>query len=235
MTIAPPLLATVLRRVVDQTSTPLLSTASARPTTVCSRWRPHSGVTVSDEDDPAFRGDVAGTPGARNRPRREARQSWSRCATGAASHADAWVSADARQLAARQDGHSRRRSELGRLIAAAGRSGAVFVLDRASKSRSATCRLRARRCSTSGASRPLPNTSGDRMIITVDPGTGGSHAATMMCDFSAGYTCINASIEHERTRKHPGGIQNTWPSRAGICPRSDLSPEEQRVLNPPRR
>jgi glutamate N-acetyltransferase/amino-acid N-acetyltransferase len=81
----------------------------------------------------------------------------------------------------------------GRLIAAAGRSGAHFVLDHASV-RIGDIDLfvngvpfdeRAESASTVLAQK--------QMVITVDLGTGGSHEATMWtCDFSAEYVKINA-------------------------------------------
>jgi glutamate N-acetyltransferase/amino-acid N-acetyltransferase len=114
--------------------------------------------------------------------------------TGAASPADAWLAA--RTIAnsplvktAIHGGDP----NWGRLIAAAGRSGAAFDLNRASVSIGSVPLF------TSGV--PHDERSDDaakvlaakEMAITVDLGTGGRHDATMWtCDFSADYVRINA-------------------------------------------
>lgn len=81
----------------------------------------------------------------------------------------------------------------GRLIAAAGRSGAHFVLDRAS------VRIGDIDLFVHGvpyderADAAATVLQATQMVITVDLGTGGSHDATMWtCDFSAEYVKINA-------------------------------------------
>ena len=121
-------------------STPLPSTASARPTTACSRWRPATPASrCRDEDDPAFLEAMIAVAGhlAREivRGGEGATKLVTMRVTGAASHGDAWLAV--RTLAnsplvktAIHGGDP----NWGRLIAAAGRSGAAFVLDRASVS-----------------------------------------------------------------------------------------------------
>ncbi len=81
----------------------------------------------------------------------------------------------------------------GRLIAAAGRSGAYFVLDHAS------VRIGDIDLFVNGvpfderADAAATVLQQKQMVITVDLGTGGSHEATMWtCDFSAEYVKINA-------------------------------------------
>jgi glutamate N-acetyltransferase/amino-acid N-acetyltransferase len=81
----------------------------------------------------------------------------------------------------------------GRLIAAAGRSGARFVLDAASV-RIGDVDLFVHGVPfderAPAAARVLEQ---ERMVITVDMGTGGGHEATMWtCDFSEEYVTINA-------------------------------------------
>jgi glutamate N-acetyltransferase/amino-acid N-acetyltransferase len=114
--------------------------------------------------------------------------------TGAASHGDAWLAA--RTIAnsplvktAIHGGDP----NWGRLIAAAGRSGAKFVLDRAS--------VRIGDVAVFVTGVPHDERADDaaavlqakEVTVTVDLGTGGSHQATMWtCDFSAEYVKINA-------------------------------------------
>lgn len=81
----------------------------------------------------------------------------------------------------------------GRLIAAAGRSGAQFVLD------SASVRIGDVDLFVQGvpfderAEAAATVLEQERMVITVDLGTGGGHEATMWtCDFSEEYVTINA-------------------------------------------
>ena len=113
---------------------------------------------------------------------------------GAASHADAWLAA--RTIAnsplvktAIHGGDP----NWGRLVAAAGRSGAAFVLDRASVS-IGDIPLFARGVPHDDRARAAADVLKAREItVTVDLGTGGDQQATMWtCDFSAEYVKINA-------------------------------------------
>jgi glutamate N-acetyltransferase/amino-acid N-acetyltransferase len=88
----------------------------------------------------------------------------------------------------------------GRLVAAAGRSGAAFVLDRASVAigpadpRAPQVELFARGVPhDERADEAAALLRGTEVTVTVDVGAGGTHAATMWtCDFSAEYVRINA-------------------------------------------
>jgi glutamate N-acetyltransferase/amino-acid N-acetyltransferase len=81
----------------------------------------------------------------------------------------------------------------GRLVAAAGRSGARFVLDRASV-RIGDVDLFVTGVPYDERSEAAATVLQDKQVaITVDLGTGGAHEATMWtCDFSAEYVKINA-------------------------------------------
>lgn len=81
----------------------------------------------------------------------------------------------------------------GRLVAAAGRSGARFVLDRASV-RIGDVDLFVTGAPYDERSEAAATVLQDKQVaITVDLGTGGAHEATMWtCDFSAEYVKINA-------------------------------------------
>ena len=114
--------------------------------------------------------------------------------TGAASHADAWLAA--RTIAnsplvktAIHGGDP----NWGRLIAAAGRSGAAFVLDRASVSIGDVPLFVTGVPHDERARRAAAVLRQPELTVTVDLGTGGAHDATMWtCDFSAEYVRINA-------------------------------------------
>jgi glutamate N-acetyltransferase/amino-acid N-acetyltransferase len=157
-----------------------------------------SGVRVTRPDDPVFRAALVEVAGhlAREivRGGEGATTLVTVRVTGAASRADAWRAARAIANSplvktAIHGGDP----NWGRLVAAAGRSGAAFVLDRASVSmgpvalfvRGVPFDHRA-----AEAAEYLENSAVD---VTVDLGTGGPHAATMWtCDFSAEYVRINA-------------------------------------------
>jgi glutamate N-acetyltransferase/amino-acid N-acetyltransferase len=114
--------------------------------------------------------------------------------TGAASHGDAWLAV--RTLAnsplvktAIHGGDP----NWGRLIAAAGRSGAAFVLEHASVTIGTVPMFVNGVPFDERSAQAAAVLRGDRMTITVDLGTGGTADATMWtCDFSAEYVRINA-------------------------------------------
>ncbi|MEO8069786.1 MAG: bifunctional glutamate N-acetyltransferase/amino-acid acetyltransferase ArgJ [Acidobacteriota bacterium] len=114
--------------------------------------------------------------------------------TGAASHADAWLAA--RTIAnsplvktAIHGGDP----NWGRLIAAAGRSGAAFDLDRASVSIGTVPVFVHGTPHDERAAAAAVELRASEVTVTVDMGTGGEHSATMWtCDFSAEYVRINA-------------------------------------------
>ena len=114
--------------------------------------------------------------------------------TGAESDADAWLAA--RTIAnsplvktAIHGGDP----NWGRLVAAAGRSGAAFVLDRASVSVGPVAVFASGVPHDERASDAAAVLQEKAVTVAVDLGTGGPHEATMWtCDFSAEYVRINA-------------------------------------------
>jgi glutamate N-acetyltransferase/amino-acid N-acetyltransferase len=114
--------------------------------------------------------------------------------TGAASRDDAWLAA--RTIAnsplvktALHGGDP----NWGRLVAAAGRSGAAFELDRASVTIGPVQVFVAGVPHDERADDAARVMQENEIAVAVDLGTGGSHAATMWtCDFSADYVRINA-------------------------------------------
>ena len=197
--IAPTVLMSALTRVVDQTFNAITVDGECSTNDcVFAMASGHSGVIVSSADDPAFLEAMTAVAGhlAREivRGGEGATKLVTLRVTGAASHADAWLAA--RTIAnsplvktAIHGGDP----NWGRLIAAAGRSGAAFVLERASVSIGAVPLFVNGVPFDERSEQAAGVLAGDRMIITVDLGTGGSHDATMWtCDFSAEYVRINA-------------------------------------------
>src|SRR5262249_49403350 len=152
-----------------------------------------SGVTISRDDDPALlepMRDVAGHL-AREivRGGEGATKLVTVHVTGAKTHGDAWLAA--RTIAnsplvktAIHGGHP----NWGRLVAAAGRSGAAFVLERASVSIGAVPLFVTGAPHDERADAAATVLRDKNITVTIDLGTGGSYAATMWtCDFSADY------------------------------------------------
>jgi glutamate N-acetyltransferase/amino-acid N-acetyltransferase len=157
-----------------------------------------SGVTITRDDDPAILEPLTAVAGHLAREIVRGGEGATKLVTvrvtGAASHADAWLAA--RTIAnsplvktAIHGGDP----NWGRLVAAAGRSGAAFDIDGASVRigdvplfvKGVPHDERAERAAQVLASREI--------TVTVDLGTGGAHQATMWtCDFSAEYVKINA-------------------------------------------
>ena len=182
-------------------STRSRSTASARRTTACSRWRPaHRASTITRDDDPALLEALARRrrpSGARDRARRRGRDQARHRARHRRGDAGRRVAggADDRELAARQDGDSWRRSELGpphrggrpigRGVRARSRVGRRSAPCRSSSNgvphdeRAADAADRARRQRTSRS--PSTSAPADRTTATM-----------WTCDFSAEYVRINA-------------------------------------------
>jgi glutamate N-acetyltransferase/amino-acid N-acetyltransferase len=114
--------------------------------------------------------------------------------TGAATHDDAWLAA--RTIAnsplvktAIHGGDP----NWGRLVAAAGRSGAAFLLDRASVAVGPVQVFVSGVPHDERAEQAAQVMQEHEITVAVDLGTGGAHAATMWtCDFSAEYVRINA-------------------------------------------
>jgi glutamate N-acetyltransferase/amino-acid N-acetyltransferase len=114
--------------------------------------------------------------------------------TGAASDADAWMAARAIANSplvktAIHGGDP----NWGRLVAAAGRSGAAFVLDGARVQIGSLVLFENGRPFDELAPKAAEYLTGTNLAIEVNLGTGGAFTATMWtCDFSADYVKINA-------------------------------------------
>jgi len=81
----------------------------------------------------------------------------------------------------------------GRLVAAAGRAGVPFNLDRAAVTIGSVVLFKNGQPFDAAAPEAADHLRGKEVTIQVDLGTGGSHEATMWtCDFSAEYVRINA-------------------------------------------
>ena len=197
--VAPAVLQGALRRVADETFNAITVDGECS-TNDCLFLLASgaSGVTIERDDDPALleglravsqflaREIVRGGEGATKLVTVRI--------TGAATHEDAWLAA--RTIAnsplvktAIHGGDP----NWGRLVAAAGRSGAAFVLD------SATVAVGPVQVFVSGvphderADEAAAVMQQKELTVSVDLGTGGAHVATMWtCDFSAEYVRINA-------------------------------------------
>jgi len=197
--VAPAVLQAALRRVADETFNAITVDGECSTNDcVFLLASGASGVTIERDDDPAL---LAGLRAVSEFLAREIVRGGEGATklvtvriTGAASHEDAWLAA--RTIAnsplvktAIHGGDP----NWGRLVAAAGRSGAEFVLDRA------TVAVGPVQMFVSGV--PHDERAGEaaavmqqkELTVSVDLGTGGGHSATMWtCDFSAEYVRINA-------------------------------------------
>jgi glutamate N-acetyltransferase/amino-acid N-acetyltransferase len=197
--IEPSVLDRALRHVVDRTFNAI--TVDGEPSTndtVFALASGQAGVTVDRADDPVFLDALTAVAGHLAREIVRGGEGATKLVTvqvtGAASETDA-------KLAARAIANSPLVKTAvhggdpnwGRLVSAAGRSGAAFVLDRASVSIGNVDLF------VKGV--PHDERAGDaarvlaaqEVAVTVDLGAGGAHAATMWtCDFSAEYVRINA-------------------------------------------
>ncbi len=114
--------------------------------------------------------------------------------TGAATDADAWMAARAvaNSLLVKTAIHGAD-PNWGRLVAAAGRSGALFVLDAARVCIGDLVLFEGGRPFDERASQAAAYLQGTDLAIEVDLGTGGVHRATVWtCDLSKMYVQINA-------------------------------------------
>ena len=157
-----------------------------------------SGVKITRDDDPAFIDALKAVSGRLAREIVRGGEGATKLitvrVTGGQSHADAWLAvrtiANSPLVKTAIHGGD---PNWGRLVAAAGRSGAAFELDRAS------VRIGEVPLFVSGvphddrASAAAGVLKAAEVTVTVDLGTGGRHEATMWtCDFSADYVKINA-------------------------------------------
>ena len=196
--VAPPVLARVLARVTDETFNAITVDGECSTNdTVFLLASGRSGVTVTRDDDPALLEPLREAAGwlAREivRGGEGATKLVTVRTTGAATAADAWLAA--RTIAnsplvktAIHGGDP----NWGRLIAAAGRSGAAFVLDRASVSIGPVPLFVQGVPFDERADAAADVLAQPEVTVTVDLGTGGGHAATVWtCDLSAEYVRIN--------------------------------------------
>jgi glutamate N-acetyltransferase/amino-acid N-acetyltransferase len=198
-TVAPAVLAGALRRVVDDTFNAItVDGESSTNDAVFLLASGQSGVTVTSEDDPIFLSALREVAGHLAREIVRGGEGATKLitvrVTGAESKSDA-------RLAARTLANSPLVKTAihggdpnwGRLISAAGRSGAAFVLDQASVSIGDVHLFVQGTPHDDRADDAATVLEGSEITVTVDLGTGGAHDATMWtCDFSAEYVRINA-------------------------------------------
>jgi glutamate N-acetyltransferase/amino-acid N-acetyltransferase len=197
--VEPAVLAGALRRVVDATFNAITVDGECSTNDcVFALASGESGIAIERDDDPRLiepmmavarhlaREIVRGGEGATRLVTMQV--------TGAATHDDAWLAArtisNSPLVKTAINGGD---PNWGRLIAAAGRSGAAFDLDRASVSIGDVALFVAGVPHDERADAAAKVLMTPELTITVDLGTGGSHQATMWtCDFSAEYVRINA-------------------------------------------
>jgi glutamate N-acetyltransferase/amino-acid N-acetyltransferase len=197
--VSPAVLAGALRRVTDETFNAITVDGECSTNDcVFALASGRSGVKVTREDDPAFLEALGAVAGHLAREIVRGGEGATKLitvqVTGAASPDDA-------RLASRTIANSPLVKTAihggdpnwGRLIAAAGRSGAAFVLDRASVAVGDVAVF------VEGVPHDERTPAAETVLqaneveVTVDLGTGGPHHATMWtCDFSAEYVRINA-------------------------------------------
>jgi glutamate N-acetyltransferase / amino-acid N-acetyltransferase len=197
--VEPAVLAGALRRVVDLTFNAITVDGECSTNDcVFAMASGESGIAITRDDDPRLIEPMLLVAGhlAREivRGGEGATKLVTVLVTGAATLADAWLAA--RTIAnsplvktAIHGGDP----NWGRLIAAAGRSGAAFDLNRASVSIGNVPVFVQGTPHDERAEAAAAVLQGVELTITVDLGTGGSYDATMWtCDFSAEYVKINA-------------------------------------------
>jgi glutamate N-acetyltransferase/amino-acid N-acetyltransferase len=192
-------LARVLKRVVDETFNAITVDGECSTNdSVFAMASGTSGITVTRDDDPALLEPMRHVAGHLAREIVRGGEGATKLVTvrvtGAFSHDDAWLAA--RTIAnsplvktAIHGGDP----NWGRLVAAAGRSGAAFDLARASVAIGPVALFVSGVPHDDRASEAAAVLDAKVVEVTVDLGTGGLHAATMWtCDFSAEYVRINA-------------------------------------------
>jgi glutamate N-acetyltransferase/amino-acid N-acetyltransferase len=197
--VAPPVLAGALRRVVNGTFNAITVDGECSTNdTVFLLASGKSGVTVTRDDDPVLIDPLqdvsARLAQAIVRGGEGATKLVTVRVTGAASEADAWLAARtiANSPLVKTAVHGGD-PNWGRLVAAAGRSGAAFSLDRASVAIGAVPLLVAGVPYDERADKAAEELARTDVTVTVDLGTGGPHDATVWtCDLSAEYVRINA-------------------------------------------
>jgi glutamate N-acetyltransferase / amino-acid N-acetyltransferase len=197
--VAPDVLARALRRVADESFNAITVDGECSTNDcVFLLASGQSGVRVTRDDDTAFLDGLRVVAGHLAREIVRGGEGATKLVTvrvtGAQSAPDAWLAA--RTIAnsplvktAIHGGDP----NWGRLVAAAGRSGAAFVLERASVAIGAVPLFVAGTPHDDRADQAARVLDAPAVTVTVDLGTGGAHDATMWtCDFSAEYVRINA-------------------------------------------
>jgi glutamate N-acetyltransferase/amino-acid N-acetyltransferase len=197
--VEPDVLAGALRRVTDETFNAITVDGECSTNDcVFLLASGRSGVRVTRDDDAAFVEGLRAVAGHLAREIVRGGEGATKLVTvrvtGARSEPDAWLAA--RTIAnsplvktAIHGGDP----NWGRLVAAAGRSGAAFVLERASVAIGAVPLFVTGTPHDERAGQAAEALNAPAVTVTVDLGTGGAHDATMWtCDFSAEYVRINA-------------------------------------------
>jgi glutamate N-acetyltransferase / amino-acid N-acetyltransferase len=197
--VEPAVLAAALRHVVDQSFNAITVDGECSTNDcVFALASGRSRVTIARPDDPALVEALSSVAGHLAREIVRGGEGATKLVTvritGAASSADAWLAA--RTIAnsplvktAIHGGDP----NWGRLVAAAGRSGAAFDLNRASVSIGSVPLFTNGVPHDERADEAAKVLAAKEMTVTVDLGTGGRYDATMWtCDFSAEYVRINA-------------------------------------------
>ena len=197
--VEPAVLAGALRRVVDLTFNAITVDGECSTNDcVFLMASGQSGIHITSEDDPRLFEPLLQVAGHLAREIVRGGEGATKLVTvritGGASHADAWLAA--RTIAnsplvktAIHGGDP----NWGRLIAAAGRSGAAFDLNRASVSIGDVRLFVDGAPHDERADEAAAVLRSAEVSVTVDLGTRGNHTATMWtCDFSAEYVRINA-------------------------------------------
>jgi glutamate N-acetyltransferase/amino-acid N-acetyltransferase len=197
--IEPAVFAAALRRVTDETFNAITVDGECSTNDcVFALASGASSVVVTRDDDPALLEALSAVAGHLSREIVRGGEGATKLVTvtvtGAASEGDAWLAA--RTIAnsplvktAIHGGDP----NWGRLIAAAGRSGAAFSLDRATVAVGNVYLFVDGVPHDERAEDAAAVLSQNEIAVAVDLGTGGAHAATMWtCDLSADYVRINA-------------------------------------------
>jgi len=197
--VEPTVLAAALRRVVDESFNAITVDGECSTNDcVFALASGKSGVAVTHDDDPVFLAALRAVAGHLAREIVRGGEGATKLVTvrvtGAATHADAWLAA--RTIAnsplvktAIHGGDP----NWGRLVAAAGRSGAAFELDHASVSIGSVPLFVSGVPHDERADDAAGVLKAAELTVTVDLGTGHHHEATMWtCDLSAEYVRINA-------------------------------------------
>jgi glutamate N-acetyltransferase/amino-acid N-acetyltransferase len=197
--IEPAVLSSAVRRVVDRSFNAITVDGECSTNDcVFALASGASGVAITQADDPAFLDALDAVAGHLAREIVRGGEGATKLVTvrvtGAASLSDAWLAARtiANSPLVKTAVHGGD-PNWGRLVAAAGRSGAAFVLDRASVAIGDVPLFVNGVPHDERAEKAADVLKAREVTVTVDLGTGATHEATIWtCDFSADYVRINA-------------------------------------------